>query len=92
MSKDPSASIPKGTLLSILITITSYVVLVFVPGAVYLREASGNVTELQDESYLNCSYRKCSQGLSLNENVKLTLILFKERAFENMYDLIKIFF
>ncbi|XP_050443366.1 bumetanide-sensitive sodium-(potassium)-chloride cotransporter-like [Adelges cooleyi] len=61
--KDPSASIPKGTLLSIAITITSYIALVFVSGGAQLREASGNFTELIDGSYSNCSYRTCQYGL-----------------------------
>lgn len=69
--QDPSTAIPKGTLLSILITITSYIVLIVVPGAVHLREASGNLDELQNGTYFNCSFRNCTQGLYHNENVKI---------------------
>ncbi|XP_022163508.1 bumetanide-sensitive sodium-(potassium)-chloride cotransporter-like [Myzus persicae] len=61
--KDPSASIPKGTLLSILITTTSYIVLIVVTGSVHLREASGIEKEFEDGSFLNCSSRNCSRGL-----------------------------
>ncbi|XP_025204420.1 bumetanide-sensitive sodium-(potassium)-chloride cotransporter-like isoform X3 [Melanaphis sacchari] len=67
--KDPSASIPKGTLLSILITITSYIVLIVVPGAVQLREASGYENEFQNETYLGCAFRNCSKGLYKDENL-----------------------
>ncbi|XP_060864758.1 bumetanide-sensitive sodium-(potassium)-chloride cotransporter-like [Metopolophium dirhodum] len=74
--KDPSSAIPKGTLLSILITITSYVVLVVVPGAVQLREASGNPNEILNEFYLNCSFRNCTQGLYNNENLMQTISLW----------------
>ncbi|XP_050443364.1 bumetanide-sensitive sodium-(potassium)-chloride cotransporter-like isoform X2 [Adelges cooleyi] len=61
--QDPGASIPKGTLWSIFIAITSYVALTVVTGSVHLREASGIVGELQDGSYLNCSSRHCEHGL-----------------------------
>ncbi|XP_026809407.1 bumetanide-sensitive sodium-(potassium)-chloride cotransporter-like isoform X2 [Rhopalosiphum maidis] len=74
--KDPSASIPKGTLLSILITITSYIVLIVVPGSVQLREASGYENELQDEFYLNCSFRNCTKGLYKDDNLMQTISLW----------------
>lgn len=44
--KDPSASIPKGTLLALLISMISYIWFVIFAGAGALRDASGNVTEL----------------------------------------------
>lgn len=72
-NQDPSASIPKGTLLAILITITSYVVLIVVPGSVQLREASGDVNEylLNNSLYLNCSLpRNCTKGLYHDKNVR----------------------
>ncbi|XP_025406832.1 bumetanide-sensitive sodium-(potassium)-chloride cotransporter-like isoform X3 [Sipha flava] len=74
--KDPSTSIPKGTLLSIAITITSYVILVIVPGAVHLREASGYPNELPNNFYLNCSLRVCSEGLYHNANLMQTISLW----------------
>ncbi|XP_060833886.1 bumetanide-sensitive sodium-(potassium)-chloride cotransporter-like isoform X2 [Rhopalosiphum padi] len=74
--KDPSASIPKGTLLSILITITSYIVLIVVPGSVQLREASGYENELQDEFYLNCSFRNCTKGLYKDDNLMQSISLW----------------
>ncbi|XP_025413085.1 bumetanide-sensitive sodium-(potassium)-chloride cotransporter-like isoform X2 [Sipha flava] len=75
--KDPSTSIPKGTLLSIVITITSYVILILVPGAVQLREASGIVDEyiLNNGTYLNCSSRNCSKGLLYDQNLFQTIAL-----------------
>jgi hypothetical protein len=59
--------------LSIAITITSYVILVIVPGAVHLREASGYPNELPNNFYLNCSLRVCSEGLYHNANVKIIM-------------------
>ncbi|XP_029347410.1 bumetanide-sensitive sodium-(potassium)-chloride cotransporter-like isoform X2 [Acyrthosiphon pisum] len=74
--KDPSASIPKGTLLSILITITSYIVLIVVPGSVQLREASGNETEFQNGSFLDCSFRNCTKGLYKDNNLMQSISLW----------------
>jgi len=34
-----------------------------------MREASGNVTELGDGSFLNCSFRDCDYGLKNEVNV-----------------------
>lgn len=44
--KDPSSSIPKGTMLSLLVSMASYVLFVFMAGAVAVRDASGNVADL----------------------------------------------
>ncbi|XP_022163509.1 bumetanide-sensitive sodium-(potassium)-chloride cotransporter-like [Myzus persicae] len=74
--KDPSASIPKGTLLSILITITSYVVLIVVPGSVQLREASGIENEFQDGYFSNCSFRNCTKGLYNDINLMQSISLW----------------
>lgn len=76
-AQDPSASIPKGTLLSILITMTSYVAMIIVPGAVQLREASGDPNEyaFNNGSHLDCSFRNCTKGLYYDENVNTAYIL-----------------
>ncbi|KAL4099116.1 hypothetical protein QTP88_023594 [Uroleucon formosanum] len=74
--KDPSASIPNGTLLSIFITITSYIVLILVLGSVQLREASGIETEFQNGSFLNCSFRNCTKGLYHDMNLMQSISLF----------------
>lgn len=44
--KDPASAIPKGTLLSLLISMVSYAVMVLFSGAGALRDASGNLTDL----------------------------------------------
>lgn len=44
--KDPASSIPKGTLLALLISAISYAVFVVFAGGSALRDASGNITEL----------------------------------------------
>lgn len=44
--KDPAKSIPKGTLLALVISMASYALFVLVAGGAALRDASGNVTDL----------------------------------------------
>ncbi|XP_050525773.1 bumetanide-sensitive sodium-(potassium)-chloride cotransporter-like isoform X2 [Daktulosphaira vitifoliae] len=76
--KNPSIAIPKGTLWSILISITSYVALVVVTGSVQLREASGDVSQYINGSYLNCSNtNNCKHGLSIiDDNIMQSLSLW----------------
>jgi solute carrier family 12 sodium/potassium/chloride transporter 2 len=45
-SKDPATAIPKGTLLALLISMTSYVTFVVLAGATTARDASGIVEEV----------------------------------------------
>ncbi|KAE8739613.1 hypothetical protein FOCC_FOCC014878, partial [Frankliniella occidentalis] len=64
--KDPSSSIPKGTMLSLLVSMASYVLFVFMAGAVAVRDASGNVADLvggwpssacrNDQNNTHCDY------------------------------------
>ncbi|KAG4075171.1 hypothetical protein HA402_006188 [Bradysia odoriphaga] len=58
--KDPASSIPKGTLLALLISATSYVVFVLFAGSAAVREASGNTTDLINGSIIDVS---CTFGL-----------------------------
>lgn len=44
--KDPASSIPKGTLLALLISAISYAAFVVFAGGSALRDASGNITDL----------------------------------------------
>ncbi|XP_021936580.1 solute carrier family 12 member 1 isoform X2 [Zootermopsis nevadensis] len=60
---DPQGAIPKGTLLSILLTTLSYLSMAAMSGAVMERDASGNVTELYNGTFTNCTYRECKWGL-----------------------------
>ncbi|KAJ4451626.1 hypothetical protein ANN_03095 [Periplaneta americana] len=60
---DPQGAIPKGTLLSILLTTLSYLLMAFMSGAVMERDASGNITELINGTFTNCSDRHCDWGL-----------------------------
>ncbi|KAK7068981.1 hypothetical protein SK128_015899 [Halocaridina rubra] len=61
--KDPSTAIPKGTLLGIIITYLSYIFFILICGAGTLRDASGNVTELLDWNFVNCTDMPCKYGL-----------------------------
>lgn len=61
--QDPQGSIPKGTILSIILTSISYVGMAIMAGACVLRDASGNVTELFNGTFTDCTDRKCNWGL-----------------------------
>lgn len=61
--KDPQKSIPKGTLLAIFLTTLSYLGMAVMAGAVMARDATGNVTQLDDWSFLDCQPGNCSYGL-----------------------------
>ncbi|XP_072384865.1 bumetanide-sensitive sodium-(potassium)-chloride cotransporter isoform X1 [Diabrotica undecimpunctata] len=62
--KDPATAIPKGTLLSLLISMFSYAVFVIFAGGAALRDASGNTTDLMNGSITYCvSDETCKYGL-----------------------------
>ncbi|XP_028130937.1 bumetanide-sensitive sodium-(potassium)-chloride cotransporter isoform X2 [Diabrotica virgifera virgifera] len=52
--KDPATAIPKGTLLSLLISMFSYALFVIFAGGAALRDASGNTTDLINGSITYC--------------------------------------
>jgi solute carrier family 12 (sodium/potassium/chloride transporter), member 2 len=60
---DPQKSIPKGTLLAIALTTFSYLGMAVMAGSVIARDATGNVDQLADWSFLACEARNCSFGL-----------------------------
>ncbi|XP_045538736.1 bumetanide-sensitive sodium-(potassium)-chloride cotransporter [Papilio machaon] len=63
--KDPQKSIPKGTLLAILLTTLSYLVIALIAGWSVLRDASGDVNALTD-----ClQNRTCTYGLHNSNDV-----------------------
>ncbi|XP_054285767.1 solute carrier family 12 member 1-like [Macrosteles quadrilineatus] len=61
--RDPQTAIPKGTLLSILITTVSYMGMAVIVGCIVLRDASGNVEEFFNGTFTDCLDRKCDYGL-----------------------------
>lgn len=62
--KDPASAIPKGTLLALLITMTSYALFMFFSGAATMRDASGNITDLVSGNLTSCvSDFSCQYGL-----------------------------
>ncbi|XP_067646757.1 bumetanide-sensitive sodium-(potassium)-chloride cotransporter isoform X2 [Eurosta solidaginis] len=63
--KDPQKSIPKGTLIAILITTATYLVMVLICGATVARDATGNITDAINGSFafLNCTPGECGYGL-----------------------------
>lgn len=63
--KDPQTSIPKGTILAIILTTISYIGMAIVAGATVARDATGNITDLANNSwdFLNCTGVPCEYGL-----------------------------
>lgn len=63
--KDPSHSIPRGTLWAILVTTVTYLIMAVQAGATVARDATGNVTLMANGSwdFLDCNNTKCEFGL-----------------------------
>lgn len=61
--KDPQTAIPKGTLLSVVITTVVYMLMAVIVGWVVVRDATGNIAELVDNEFLDCKGRFCPYGL-----------------------------
>ena len=65
--QDPQVAIPKGTLLSIVISTIVYILFIFVCGGTTLREASGNITDINPLDVFaissNCTEIPCDWGL-----------------------------
>lgn len=63
--KDPQKSIPKGTLLAILISTATYLLMVLVCAATVARDATGNLADVANGSFafLNCTPGECHYGL-----------------------------
>ncbi|KOX69963.1 Bumetanide-sensitive sodium-(potassium)-chloride cotransporter [Melipona quadrifasciata] len=64
--KDPQTAIPKGTLLAILLTTTSYIFMAFMVGGAVVRDASGDVNDLWN--VFNSSYTSLSSLNATNES------------------------
>ncbi|CAH1403525.1 unnamed protein product, partial [Nezara viridula] len=62
--KDPAGAIPKGTLLSLAISMFSYALFVVFAGAAAIRDASGSVSDLVSNNITACvSDHDCKYGL-----------------------------
>lgn len=61
--KDPSFSIPKGTMLAIISTSGSYILIIVWLGCTVIRDATGNVEDVLNNTYWNCTGRECPHGL-----------------------------
>lgn len=66
--KDPASSIPMGTLLALLISMTSYVTFVFFAGSAAVRDATGNITNGIIQDCLPSA--DCSYGLHNSYSVR----------------------
>ncbi|XP_043523136.1 bumetanide-sensitive sodium-(potassium)-chloride cotransporter [Frieseomelitta varia] len=69
--KDPQTAIPKGTLLAILLTTTSYIFMAFMVGGAVVRDASGDVNDLWN--IFNSSYTSLSSLNMTNETTKSSI-------------------
>lgn len=61
--KDPQKSIPKGTILAILITTGSYALMAFITSITVVRDATGNVSDYLNGTFTNCTNVSCIYGL-----------------------------
>lgn len=67
--QDPQTAIPKGTLLAIFLTTLSYLLIAIICGATVLRNASGNVEDLLNDTLTSCLPENCYYGLHNNFQV-----------------------
>lgn len=68
--KEPDKSIPKGTLLAILLTTISYLIIAVIAGWTVLRDASGDVMDLMNGTLSECVVNNtCSYGLQHSNDV-----------------------
>ncbi|KAK7068979.1 hypothetical protein SK128_015897 [Halocaridina rubra] len=74
--KDPSAAIPKGTLLAIAATYLSYIIFVLICGAATVRDATGIVDTVFNGSFTNCTGIKCDYGLQNSVQVMELMSVF----------------
>nr|CAD7437439.1 unnamed protein product [Timema bartmani] len=73
--KDPAGAIPKGTLLSLLISMASYAIFVVFAGGAALRDASGNVSELINNTYIECRENGGTCGYGLNNSYSVMQLM-----------------
>ncbi|XP_068207852.1 bumetanide-sensitive sodium-(potassium)-chloride cotransporter-like [Palaemon carinicauda] len=74
--KDPSASIPKGTLLAIVVSYASYILFILLSGAAVLRDATGDVTGVANWTFTDCNETACEFGLQNNSQVMELVSIF----------------
>ncbi|XP_049871575.1 bumetanide-sensitive sodium-(potassium)-chloride cotransporter isoform X2 [Pectinophora gossypiella] len=68
--KDPQKSIPKGTLLAIVLTTISYLVIALIAGWSVLRDASGDVADVANWTMSQCAATSsCQYGLHHSNDV-----------------------
>lgn len=60
--KDPQTAIPKGTILAIFITTSSYMLMALIVGFTVLRDATGNVDDYLNGTFTNCTVGSCLYG------------------------------
>lgn len=78
--KDPQGAIPKGTLLAIVLTTISYLLMAVIAGFTMARDATGNVEDYLNGTFLNCSVGECKYGLQNSFQVS-TSCLFNVHFF-----------
>ncbi|VDP11701.1 unnamed protein product [Soboliphyme baturini] len=62
--KNPGKAIPRGTLLAIFCTTTTYAICVLITGSTCIRDASGSIEDLYNGTLTDCAmHQNCSYGL-----------------------------
>ncbi|XP_064078062.1 bumetanide-sensitive sodium-(potassium)-chloride cotransporter-like [Macrobrachium nipponense] len=74
--KDPSSAIPKGTLLAIAVSYSSYLVFILLSGAGVVRDATGDVSQVANWTFTNCTDIECDYGLQNNNQVMELMSVF----------------
>lgn len=75
MLQDPASAIPKGTMLALLISMTSYITFVLFAGAAAVRDASGNLTDVVNGTVIPCT-ENCHYGLFNSYSVGIFIFLY----------------
>lgn len=67
--KNPQKAIPKGTLISIVITSAVYLIFSWMCGASIARETTGNLFQIENNTFLDCKNFTCKEGLLHNYQI-----------------------
>ncbi|KAJ8718571.1 hypothetical protein PYW08_002808 [Mythimna loreyi] len=73
--KDPATAIPKGTLIALAISVTSYLAMATLSGMGAVRDASGNISDVANNTLQNCK-PNCNYGLHNNNEIMQMMALW----------------
>ncbi|KAJ8714638.1 hypothetical protein PYW07_002863 [Mythimna separata] len=73
--KDPATAIPKGTLIALFISVTSYLSMAALSGVCALRDASGDLSDLANNTLRDCK-PNCDYGLHNSHEIMQMMALW----------------